>query len=163
MSTIMRKSVDNVNRSSETPAEEVFEAIHELMHLYRARRQQAMATAGQELTHMEAKTLGFYARHPDSTLSDLVAHSGRDKSQLARLISGLRERGLLDARPDEQDRRNLRLRCTEQAEAMHRTMRQQSRRLARDALVDVGEAERSQLLELLHRVKAGLSGLQPGE
>lgn len=46
------------------------------------------------------------------TLSALISHSGCDKGQLARLVGGLRERGLLDGRADENDRRNLLLHLT---------------------------------------------------
>ena len=152
----MRDKVDPVNHSGETLPEEVFEALHDLMHRYRAQRQRAVAAAGQDLSHMEAKVLGFFARQPDATLSDLVVHSGRDKSQLARLIAGLRERGLLCAEPDAQDRRNLRLRCTPAAQEIHRAMRQQSRRLSRSALASLDEKERVQLLALLNKLSAGL-------
>jgi DNA-binding MarR family transcriptional regulator len=152
----MREPVDHVNQSGEPPPEEVFEALHDLMHRYRAQRQRAVAAAGQDLSHMEAKVLGFFARQPEATLSDLVAHSGRDKSQLARLIAGLRERGLLAAQTDARDRRNLRLRCTPAAQEIHRAMRLQSRRLARSALATLDAKERLQLMALLNKLSMGL-------
>lgn len=156
MSTIMRESMDIVNQPDGAAPEEVFEALHDLMHLYRSQRQRALAEAGHGLSHLEARTLGFFARRPDATLSDLAAHSGRDKSQLARLIAALRGRGLLDATPDPQDRRNLRLRCTAQAQAIHREMRQHARKLARAAFADLGPRERECLLDAVRKLRAAL-------
>lgn len=153
----MRESMDNVNQSGdEASPEAVFEVLHELMHLHRAQRQRAIEAAGLDVSPMEARALGFFARHPGATLSDLVAHSGRDKSQLARLIGSLRERGLLQAEADPQDRRNLRLAVTPEAEAIHRAMRAQMRRLAKAALAGMDEDERGRLLASLRKLARGL-------
>lgn len=158
MSNIMAKSVDLVNQlpgAAATP-EAVFELLHDVMHLYRGERQRAIAAGGQEITHLEAKVLGFFHRHPGATLSDLAAHAGRDKSQLARLIAGLRERGLLEATPDEADRRNLRLHPTASASEIHQAMRQQGTRVARAALSSLDAAERAQLVASLAKLATGL-------
>ena len=88
----MKSKVDNVNRKANAgTAAEVFETIHTLMHLFRAQQFRALRDGPAAVTHMEAKTLGFFARHPGATLSELVAHSGRDKAQVARLIAGASE------------------------------------------------------------------------
>lgn len=153
----MRETLDNVNQSDAGASPEaVFETLHELMHLYRLQRQRAIETAGLGLSPMEARALGFFAHHPGATLTDLAAHSGRDKSQLARLIGGLRERGLLQTKPDEHDRRNLRLAVTPEAEAIHRAMRTQMRRLAKAALAGMDENERVRLLAALRKLARGL-------
>ena len=140
------------------PADDMFEALHDVLHLYKARRQQAIAASGQPLSHMEAKVIAFFGRRPGATLSDLVAHSGRDKSQLARLIAGLRERGLIEAREDEGDRRNIRLQLTPQGAAIHAELRQALRKVAREVAGGLSEAQRAQLLELLGKVGERLAG-----
>jgi DNA-binding MarR family transcriptional regulator len=153
----MGETMDNVNQSAGAASPEaVFEALHELMHLHRAQRQRAIEAAGLGVSPMEARVLAFFAHHPGATLTDLVAHSGRDKSQLARLTGSLRERGLLEAQPDEHDRRNLRLVVTTEAEAIHRAMRTQMRRLAKAALADMDENERAGLLASLHKLSQSL-------
>jgi DNA-binding MarR family transcriptional regulator len=143
------------------PADEVFELLHDVMHVYRARRQQALAAAGQPVSHMEAKVIAFFGRRPGATLSDLAAHSGRDKSQLARLIAGLRERGLLQAHEDRADRRNVKLQLTPAAEAMHQAMRLELRKVKRVATGNLSEAEYAKLLELLGRLREQLGDGKP--
>ncbi len=156
----MPKQVDHVNqlaaRSTDADGDEVFEAIHAVMHLYRSPRHRAAAPADAELTHMEHKVLGYFSRHPGATQSDLAAHAGRDKSQLARLIAGLRGRGLLEARTDDTDRRNLRLHPTPAAQAVQQAAQRQARAVAATAVAGLSDAERQQLLALLQRVRSNL-------
>lgn len=134
------------------PADEVFEALHDVVHLYKARRHRAIAGSGQPVSQMEAKAVGFFGRRPGATLSDFVLHSGRDKSQLARLIAGLRERGLMEAREDETDRRTTRLQLTPEGQEIHRELRRALRNVAQEASGGISEAERDKLLELLGRI-----------
>jgi DNA-binding MarR family transcriptional regulator len=150
----MRKLVDKVNQFD--ASEDVFERIHTIMHLYRGQQYRALRGAEYELTHMENKVLGFFARHPGATQSDLVAHSGRDKAQLARLIRGLREHGLLDAQADVADRRSVRLMLTEQGRAVQDNLHQRGTELARVALAGMSEDERKVLAALLGKVRANL-------
>lgn len=152
----MKKTVDKVNQNSVPSAQDVFEAIHSIMHLYRARQMRAPAGQAPELTHMEGKVLGFFARHPGATLSDLVTHSGRDKAQLTRLIKGLRDQELLVAQLDEADRRLTRLRLSGTGEALHAQRHRIGAEAAALALEGVSEAEREKLMELLERVRANL-------
>jgi DNA-binding MarR family transcriptional regulator len=152
----MRKQVDKVNQSPAGPTELVFEAIHDVMHLYRARQYRALRDAGHELTHMDAKVLGYFARHPGATQSDLAAHSGRDKAQLARLIRGLRDKGLLEARADDADRRSTRLDLTAQGRALSGKLHRQGARLSGVAVAELSAQEQEQLLALLRRVQATL-------
>jgi DNA-binding MarR family transcriptional regulator len=171
MSSIMSKSVDLVNQSGRpapdgpcavaTPAADgdaVFEAIHAVMHLYRAPRQRAaIADEGEAtLTHMEYKVLGYFCRHPGATQRDLAAHAGRDKGQLARLVGGLRERGLLDARPDPADRRNTCLHPTPGAQAAQQAAQARASAVAATAVAGFSAVERTQLLALLQRIQANL-------
>jgi len=154
----MRKSLDKVNHSDTRPQDEMLELIHTVMHQYRSQQYQVLREGGHDITHMEKKVLGYVAHHPDATQSDMARDSGRDKAQLARLIKGLRERGLLDSQPDAADRRNLRLSLTTDGRSVLRTLDQQSRRLATQAVAGMSAAEQRQLLALLQRVKANLDG-----
>ncbi len=159
MSSIMRESVDNVNQPvPQDPAgDEVLELVHQVMHQFRAQLFQALRAGAQELTHMESKTLGFFARRPGATQSDLVQHTGRDKAQIARLIKVLRERGLLDAQADLHDRRNLRLSPTAQGQALQQALRRQAAALESRAVAGLNAEERALLRTLLRKVRANLA------
>lgn len=128
------------------------------MHQFRSQLFQALRQGQHELTHMESKVLGFYARRPGATQSDLVQHTGRDKAQLARLIKGLRERGLLQGQADAADRRNVRLQLTAEGQAIQRALRQQAKALEAQAVAGLAPEERTQLLALLRRVQDNLGG-----
>ena len=107
---------------------------------------------------MDARVLGYFGRHPGATQSDLAQHCGRDKAQLAQLLKGLRERGLLQGEVDDSDRRNTRLTLTAQGQAVQRSLRQQARRLEAKAVTSFSAAEHAQLLALLQRMKINLGG-----
>ena len=147
---------------STTPAEPspeaLFEAIHTVMHRYRANQYRVLRDGGHDLTHMDGKVLGYFARHPGATQKDLAQQSGRDKGQLARLIGGLRERGLLDARPDPADRRNVLLQLTPAGRDVHQALDRQARKLATLAVADLDAHDRRQLYALLLKVDANLGG-----
>jgi DNA-binding MarR family transcriptional regulator len=151
----MQKVVDKVNHHG-APAGDVMETVHAIMHLFRSRQLRALRDERHDLAHMEMKVLGFFARRPGATQSDLAAHSGRDKAQLARLIRGLRERGLLDAEADADDRRSTRLRLSGQGRALFKDLHRHDGRLTAAALDGLSAEERIALQDLLGRVKANL-------
>lgn len=151
-----RKSVDNVNKITADAPQRAFEAVHAVMHLFRAGQYREFRDGPHAITHLEGKLLGFFARHPDATLSELVTHSGKDKGQLARLIKTLREQGLLEAAEHPSDRRSTRLRLSEGGRAIHQTLRRQSTRLARQAVKGFRDDECAHLVVLLERMKANL-------
>ncbi|MGA4633834.1 MarR family winged helix-turn-helix transcriptional regulator [Pseudomonas solani] len=137
-------------------AEDVFESIHSVMHLYRARQYRTLRDGAHDLAHMEFKALNFFAHNPGATQSDLVAHSGRDKAQIARLIQALRAKALLEGKADEADKRSIRLYPTAAGTALHQEVRQQGRRLNQVAVDGFSQEECQQLLDLLARVQANL-------
>lgn len=132
---------------------DVLEAVHAVMHAFRARQYRVLRNGPHELTHMEGKVLGYFARHPGGTQSDLAAHSGRDKGQLARLIGGLKERGLLQAQVDASDRRAVRLQLTAEGASVQQALHRRSRRLAATAVAGLSVEEQRQLLALLDKVR----------
>lgn len=152
----MQKTVDQVNQ---IPVEDVLETMHAIMHLYRSAQQRSLRDGPNDLAHMEVKALGFFARHPGATQSDLVTHSGRDKAQVARQIRALRERGLLDAQADEADRRSSRLHLSEAGRAVHAALHSNDGRLKAQALQGFSEDEQTALVDLLGRVRANLQAM----
>ncbi|MDQ8023395.1 MAG: MarR family winged helix-turn-helix transcriptional regulator [Moraxellaceae bacterium] len=133
--------------------EALLEHLHALMHLFKAQARDALAADGSGLGPMEARALGFIARHPGSTQQDLVEHSGRDKAQIARLVGQLGERGLIERRADESDRRCQRLQLTPAGQALQRRQRQKRRQLLERMLTGFDEHERQALGDLLARMR----------
>ncbi|MFO6420084.1 MarR family winged helix-turn-helix transcriptional regulator [Hylemonella sp. W303a] len=127
------------------------------MHLHRARQLRGLTDGPSELTHMEGKALGYIARHPGTTQSELVTRSRRDKAQIARLIGSLRERGLLETRVDELDRRSQRLHLTSAGQQLYEAQQLQWRKLARLGMAGLSAEESRQLVVLLQKVEQGLS------
>ena len=165
MSLIMANKIDNINQLASTasaPAraagDEVMELLHRLMHQYRALQQQALREGAHGITLWESKALGFFARQPGATQSDLAAHSGRDKAQLARLVKGLRDRGLLDGVADAADRRTVRIAPTAQGLALLQSLRGQAQQVAERAVAGLDGQEQAQLRALLARMAANLEG-----
>lgn len=156
MSTMLRQKVASVNQNPGAAEDDVLEAIHGIMHVVRARQFRTLRDGTSGLTHMETKVLGFFCRNPGATLSELVAHSGRDKGQLARLVSGLKERGLLQSQADEADRRSQRLQPTAEGTAAHRAVQRKTRQLSKVAVAGFSDAQRRQLCEALARVRENL-------
>ncbi|BBB69849.1 hypothetical protein UNDYM_5596 [Undibacterium sp. YM2] len=135
----------------------MLDLIHTVMHQYRSKQYQALRDGPHDITHMEGKVLSFFGHHPGATQSELAKHSGRDKAQLARLIKGLRDQGLLDAVADEADKRNVRLTLTIDGQSVLTTLRQQAKRLNTLALKDMASNEQQELLQLLRRVQVNLN------
>ena len=156
MSTIMRKEVDRVNQNHGNRADDPLEAMHAIVHLYRSQQLKGLRNGPHELAQMEVRALGYFARHPGATQSDLVAHSGRDKAQVARLIRALRDGGLLEATPDEADRRSTRLMLSEAGKDVFAGLQRQSGELGAVALAGLSADEQAVLLDLLARVRANL-------
>ncbi len=146
----------NQHQGADTDAETVLETVHTIMHLYRARQFRALRDGPHDVTHMESKVLGFFARRPGANQSDLMVHSGRDKAQLARLVRGLRDKGLLEARADEGDRRSTRLQLTEAGQALYASLHAAGAELSREALAGMSEGECRQLAQLLEKVRVNL-------
>jgi DNA-binding MarR family transcriptional regulator len=161
MSFIMRKSNDNVNQLTAATDESVLDMVHHVMHQYRAQQFRVLRDGPHDITHMDSKVLGYFGRKPGATQSDLAQHTGRDKAQLARLIKGLRDQGLLHGEADPADRRNTCLTLTEAGQAVRRALQQQGKRLNAAAVAGMDTTERTQLLALLHRVSQNLSALDP--
>ncbi|WP_418316096.1 MarR family winged helix-turn-helix transcriptional regulator [Piscinibacter sakaiensis] len=156
MSSIMPESIDSVNHKPKSAENDVLESIHAVMHLYRSQQYRSLRDGPHDITHMESKVLDFFGRRPGATQSDLAQHSGRDKAQLARLIKTLRDRGLLAAEADENDRRNLRLTLTADGRSVRRALQMQAKRLGAAAVAGFSAQEIQALLVYLERVKGNL-------
>jgi len=69
--------------------------------------------AARGLGRAHHRSLYFVARRPDITVSELLSLLSITKQSLGRVLNELTERGLIEARPGERDRRQRLLRLTE--------------------------------------------------
>lgn len=143
---------------SSTP--DVFEAMHDLLHAYRAHMVRAMASVHPELTMNEVRALMFIGRHPGATQKELVRHSGHDKAQIARLLSLLEEKGWLQRAPSAEDKRSRCLSLSAEGQALVEALRASRQRLARELLQGCDATTQQQLMALLARVRSNLDALE---
>ena len=138
-------------------AVEIIESIHAFRRLFRALQHRALRDGPHpDLTPMESRVLRFLGRQSGATQSELVTHSVRDKGQMARLISALRDRGLVETRVDSSDRRVHRLYLTPEGVEIDDSAQRRRRVIARLAATGLDEAERQTLLDLLGRMRVNL-------
>ncbi|RFO97244.1 MarR family transcriptional regulator [Rhodoferax lacus] len=138
---------------------DLLELMHAVMHQVRSRQLRGVGDGSHDIAPMEGKVLGFFSRHPGATQSELVAHTGRDKGQIARLIAGLKDKGLLEAQADSQDGRVTRLHLSAQAQAMHLDVQRQRQKLSALAVAGMSAGQKQQLRELLQLMQNNLQQL----
>ncbi|WP_051293962.1 MarR family winged helix-turn-helix transcriptional regulator [Pseudoduganella violaceinigra] len=136
---------------------DVFEAIHQITHLYRGQQYKALRGSPQALGPIEFRVLHFIGFHPGCTLTDLVAHSGRDKGQMARLLRGLRDAELVSAEEDPADRRSTLLSLMPAGRALFDEVHAEGERLSRQAFAGFTQGDKALLQSLLARVQENLS------
>ncbi|KAB7896670.1 winged helix DNA-binding protein [Rouxiella sp. S1S-2] len=137
---------------SESHNDDVLWIMHMIMHRYRAKQFELLRDGNYDITHMEAKVLSYLGRYPGAVQGDLSRFMERDKAQLARLIKGLRDKGLLTSDPDADDRRIMRLTLTEAGREVKKIMHLQGQELKKVAIEGLSEEEHQQLLSLVRRV-----------
>ena len=128
---------------------DVFDALHELVRLFRARMRKSMESVHPELTFNEIRVLVHTGRRPGLTQKDMVEHSHADKAQMARTLAQLEEKGWLLRTASESDKRVRCLQLSEQGQALYAQLRQLRDGVARDLLQDCPEPQQAQLLALL--------------
>ncbi len=144
-----------------TKQDDALDHIHALMSHFKSHMHQAMRgceSSGdpEGISMMEARALGFFSRHPASTSTDLVAHSRRDKAQIARLVKSLVERGLIEGRPDERDGRVVRFEVTAEGKSVQKTMQQHRKKFGDRLTAGLTASEREQLGALLGKIRKEL-------
>lgn len=128
--------------------------MHDLVHIYRAHMVRTLAAVEPGLTLNEVRALMFVGRHPGASQKELVAHSGADKAQVARMVGLLQDKGWLQSQPNADDKRSRCLRLSPQGVALHEALRQTRRGVAAQLLQGCDSATQARLLELLAQVRS---------
>ncbi|MDR0214413.1 MAG: MarR family transcriptional regulator [Comamonas sp.] len=130
---------------------DVFELLHDLLHLFRARLLQSLEHIQPGLTFNEFRVLMHAGRHPGITQKELVEHSHTDKAQMARMLAQLQDRGWLERSASEADKRVRCLQLSAQGQQLFDNLRARREQIAQELLQDFPAAEQAQLRALLQQ------------
>ena len=134
---------------SSSIAAEVFEVLHDLLHLFRARLLQSLERIQPGLTFNEFRILMHAGRHPGITQKELVEHSHTDKAQMARMLTQLQDKGWLERSASEADKRVRCLQLSAQGQQLFAQLKNQREQIAAELLGDFPANQQKQLRELL--------------
>jgi DNA-binding MarR family transcriptional regulator len=108
------------------------------------------------LTRAQSLALRRLKRRPGASQSELADMMEIEKAPAGKIVDRLEERGWIERRTDPVDRRINRIFLTDRGERVHAVIWPIAQATVNDALVDLSEAEASQLMDLLTRVKSRL-------
>ena len=134
---------------SSSLAADVFEVLHDLMHLFRARLLQSLERIQPGLTFNEFRILMHTGRHPGITQKELVEHSHTDKAQMARMLTQLQDKGWLERSASEADKRVRCLQLSAQGQQLFAQLKNQREQIAAELVGDLPANQQKQLRELL--------------
>lgn len=146
---------------SSSIAAEVFEVLHDLLHLFRARLLESLEAAQPGLTFNEFRILMHTGRHPGITQKELVEHSHTDKAQMARTLAQLQDKGWLERSASEADKRVRCLLLSAQGQQLFDQLRHRREQIATELLSDFPEAQQGLLHELLLQARDSAQATRP--
>lgn len=128
--------------------------LHDAARLLRKRFEQRARHVG--LTRSQWQTLAYLARNEGIHQKALAELLEIEPITLMRVIDKLRERGLVERRPHETDRRIWLLFTTEPARGLLTEMRELGEQTRGEALAGISDADRARLVEMLETMKTNL-------
>lgn len=137
----------------------VLDAMHQLTLAYRRHMRAAVHMQALELTPNGLKVLLFVGQHPLCTHKDVMAHTGADKAQIARLLQQMEDGQWLERVAHPQDKRSRCLRLSPQGDSAFSALGAQRQSLGRHMLQSCDMAQQQQLLETLQQMHAQLAAL----
>lgn len=129
--------------------------LHDVARLMRKRFEQRARHVG--LTRSQWQTLALLSRNEGIHQKALAEMQEVEPITLMRLIDKLAQRGLVERRKHETDRRIWLLYMTEPARNLLGEMRELGDETRAEALRGIPEADRSRLVEMLETMKSNLS------
>lgn len=114
----------------------------------------------EELTVDQFKTLRFLRHNANSTASELAQFFCVGKSSITAIITRLSDKGLLDRVPDDDDRRVIHLKLTEEGERISSLLEERVQNVLADIIEHFDEKEAIAFIETFEKlakvVKAAL-------
>ena len=145
------------------PSVEIFDTLHELLRIFRARMRQHLAAAHPDLSFGALRVLMQVGAHPGCAQKTLVERSHIDKAQMARLLSQLQDKGWLLRSESAQDRRVRELRLSAAGQHLFRQLAAQRAALAAELLQGCPPAQQVQLQQLLAQALGSARGAVQGD
>ena len=133
---------------------DVFEQLHDLLHLFRARLLQSIETTQPGLTFNEFRILMHTGRNPGITQKELVEHSHTDKAQMARMLTQLQDKGWLERSASEADKRVRCLQLSPAGEQLFVQLKARREEVATQLLQGFPISQKDELLQLLKQALA---------
>lgn len=153
--------MSTLKKTKESAGELLLEQLHEVLSSFRARMHERLRDEPCGVAGMEVRVLRFFAHHPGASQGDLVQHSRRDKGQIARLVKGLIERGLLQRNAQAGRRGGLAL--TPAGQALQSQLHQHYTELTDTLGAALSASELAQLSALLQRLQLSLHDAAPAQ
>ncbi len=138
-----------------SPSLQIFESLHELLHMFRARTRSHLEASHPELTLNEARVLLHTSRHPGITQKEMIERSHTDKAQMTRILSSLETQGWLTRTPSTADKRVRHLHLSPAGQQLVTQLQAVQQQVADALLGDWPEALRMQLLHTLQSAAHG--------
>ena len=146
---------------SSSIAAEVFEVLHDLLHLFRARLLESLEAVQPGLTFNEFRILMHTGRHPGITQKELVEHSHTDKAQMARTLAQLQDKGWLERSASEADKRVRCLQLSARGQQLFDQLRHRREQIATELLSDFPAAQQALLHDLLLQARDSAQATRP--
>ena len=146
---------------SSSIAADVFEVLHDLLHLFRARLLESLEAVQPGLTFNEFRILMHTGRHPGITQKELVEHSHTDKAQMARTLAQLQDKGWLERSASEADKRVRCLQLSARGKQLFDQLRHRREQIATELLSGTPAAQQALLHELLRQALDGAQATRP--
>ncbi|WP_427771259.1 MarR family winged helix-turn-helix transcriptional regulator [Comamonas thiooxydans] len=146
---------------SSSIAADVFEVLHDLLHLFRARLLESLEAVQPGLTFNEFRILMHTGRHPGITQKELVEHSHTDKAQMARTLAQLQDKGWLERSASEADKRVRCLQLSARGQQLFDQLRHRREQIATELLSDFPEAKQGLLHGLLLQARDSAQATRP--
>jgi DNA-binding MarR family transcriptional regulator len=141
-----------------SPAKNFGLLVHDVGRLLRRRLDQRAQALG--LTSAQWRVLAYLARSEGSNQASLADYMDMEPITLSRHLDRMEAAGLTERRPDPSDRRAHQLFLTDSARSLVTEFRAIASEVIAEALAGTSEAELEQVIDLLLRVRANLTGKQ---
>lgn len=112
-----------------------------------------------DISPMHHKAIALLFHSPGMTQQNLSEQTGRDKSQISRLIKELELKDLIERNQDTDDKRIIRLALTDKGLALFQELRQHEKRLIQSLLLNISDNELDTLDKTFYKMRENLRQL----